>query len=237
MMVSKELVDIAENLWMWCPKRNIHITAQHLPGVQNQIADVESRTMMDRSDWRLNPFFFQEDCQPLWSIEVDLFAPCLTTQCQAVGSQIHMQTQQMHLQDWSQIQGYANPPWCMIGRVLSLIPGPSTAGTYYSSGASVEDTTMVPTPSAVTHCTSSSDHSRSDNVVSGHSESSPPASRVAYLRERYRDQELSEEATSLVLKSWRTKTNRSYDSLFREWHSWCHTRGSNPFSGPIRGSA
>ena len=40
--------------------------------------------------------------------------------------------------------------------------------------------------------------------------------------------------TSLMLKSWRTKTNRSYDSLFRKWHSWRHTRGSNPFSGPIR---
>ena len=57
---------------------------------------------------------------------------------------------------------------------------------------------------------------------------------MAYLRERYRDQELSEEATSLMLKSWRTKTNRSYDSLFRKWHSWCHTRSSNPFYGPIR---
>ena len=57
--VPKELVDLAKNLWMWCLKRNIHITAQHLPGVQNQIADAESRTMIDRSDWRLNPVLFR----------------------------------------------------------------------------------------------------------------------------------------------------------------------------------
>ena len=40
--------------------------------------------------------------------------------------------------------------------------------------------------------------------------------------------------TSLVLKSWRTKTNKSYDSLFGKWHSWCCARGSDPFSGPIK---
>ena len=109
------------------------------------------------------------------------------------------------------------------------IPGPSTAGVHCSRGTSVEDTTMVPTSSAHAHCTSLSDQTQTDNVESGPSESIPPASRVAYLRERYRDQELSEEATSLMFKSWRTKTNRSYDSLFRKWHC---SRDSNPFSSP-----
>ena len=47
--VSKELVDLAKSLWMWCLERNIHITAQHQPGVQNVIADAESRTMIDHT--------------------------------------------------------------------------------------------------------------------------------------------------------------------------------------------
>jgi hypothetical protein len=49
--ISKELVDLAKSLWMWCLERNIHIIAQHLPGVQNVVADAESRTMINRSDW------------------------------------------------------------------------------------------------------------------------------------------------------------------------------------------
>ena len=81
--VSKELVDLAKNLWMWCLKRNIHITAQHLPGVQNQIADAESQTMMDQSDWRLNPVLFRRIVSHFGLIEVDLCASRLTTQCQA----------------------------------------------------------------------------------------------------------------------------------------------------------
>ena len=56
---------------------------------------------------------------------------------------------------------------------------------------------------------------------------------MEHLRERYRDQELSEEATSLMLKSWREKTNKSYDSLFGRWHTWCREREADPFSGPI----
>lgn len=37
----------------------------------------------------------------------------------------------------------------------------------------------------------------------------------------------------VVLKSWRTKTNKSYNSLFGCWNSWCSERGSNPFLGPV----
>ena len=52
-------------------------------------------------------------------------------------------------------------------------------------------------------------------------------------RDTCRDKELSEEATSLFLKSRRLKTNKSYDSLFDKWHSWCNRRYSDPFSGPV----
>ena len=36
-----------------------------------------------------------------------------------------------------------------------------------------------------------------------------------------------------MLNSWRSKTNKSYDSLFSKWNSWCTARGSDPISGPI----
>ena len=112
----------------------------------------------------------------------------------------------------------------------------STDGTdpHYSSGTSLEDAAMVPPVTANVNCSSTSDQSRSDNAEQRPGGPRSSASRVAYLRERYRDQELSEEAASLMLKSWRTKTNKSYDSLFGKWHSWCCSRGSDPFSGPIK---
>lgn len=61
--------------------------------------------------------------------------------------------------------------------------------------------------------------------------------QLAYLRKRCRAQDLSERATDLVLKSWRTKTNKSYDSLFGRWNRWCDEWGEDPISGPMSGIA
>ena len=56
---------------------------------------------------------------------------------------------------------------------------------------------------------------------------------MEHLRERLDEQGLSSQATDLILNSWRTKTNKSYDSLFGRWNRWCTERGSDPFSGPV----
>ena len=56
---------------------------------------------------------------------------------------------------------------------------------------------------------------------------------MEHLREKLRDQQLSTQAAELILKSWRIKTNKSYDSLFGRWHCWCTEWGSDPFSGPV----
>ena len=82
-------------------------------------------------------------------------------------------------------------------------------------------------PSPVDNTESEDAHERRSN------DSTSSASRMAHLRDKFRSQNLSEEATALILISWRTKTNQSYDSLFAKWHSWCAQRSFNPFSGPI----
>ena len=104
-----------------------------------------------------------------------------------------------------------------------------TGSQHYFSRSSVEEATVV-SPSASnagrfsTLSSSSSGHDRSSGV---------PAGRMEHLRKKLRDQQLSVQATKLILKSWRTKTNKSYDSLFGRWHHWCTERGSDPFSGSV----
>ena len=63
---------LARSLWMWCLERNIHITAQYLPGIQNAIADAESWTIVDWFDWKLNPNLHQRINHLFGPIEVDL---------------------------------------------------------------------------------------------------------------------------------------------------------------------
>ena len=56
---------------------------------------------------------------------------------------------------------------------------------------------------------------------------------MTYLRKKFSDSSLSEEASRLLLASWRTKANQSYDSHFRKWLSWSLERSFNPVSGPV----
>lgn len=122
--VSKELLRLARALWMWCLKRNIHLTAQHLPGRENIVADQESRLMIDKSDWKLSERIFQKINYQFGPLEVDLFASRLSAQLPTFFSwrpDPLAQATDAFLQEWGKSKGFANPPWCLIGRTLAQI--------------------------------------------------------------------------------------------------------------------
>ena len=105
-------------------KRGIFLTAQHLPGEENIRADTESRVMRDRSDWMLNPSIFQQILRRFRGLEIDLFASRLSSQLQRFFSwrpDLSAVATDAFLQDWKELRAYANPPWNLIGRVLSKV--------------------------------------------------------------------------------------------------------------------
>ena len=100
-----------------------------------------------------------------------------------------------------------------------------TGSPDYPSGSSVEGSTLVPSPFESIVGVPSTDPlaSRPDSEPfrTGAAGTDAPTSPVAYLRETFNDSNLSEEASSQLLASWRSKSSQSYDSHFRKWHSWC----------------
>ena len=120
--ISPELTYLAKQLWLWCMERDISLSADHLPGIWNAVADEESRTMRDRTDWKLNPHTFNRINQILGPLEIDLFATRLTHQLPQFVSwkpdPLAMMTDAFAM-DWSKRKAYANPPWNLIGRVLA----------------------------------------------------------------------------------------------------------------------
>ena len=103
---------------------NIALEAQYLPGVMNSIADRESRTWLDRSEWKLCPQIFQRINAQLGPLLTDLFASRLSNQLPIFVSwkpdPLALVTDAFSLV-WSDLPQkiYANPPWGLIGRVLS----------------------------------------------------------------------------------------------------------------------
>jgi len=53
---------------------------------------------------------------------------------------------------------------------------------------------------------------------------------MAYLRGYCQIEKLSEEASALLMASWRDKSNKSYNSLLERW---CSAQDRNPISGPV----
>ena len=54
--ISRLVIDI----WEWCITHTIWLTASHIPGINNTVADHESRKTRRETEWSLNPIVFQK---------------------------------------------------------------------------------------------------------------------------------------------------------------------------------
>ena len=115
------LLALTLELWQWCLERNIMISAQHVSGKLNTIADLESRVFNDSSEWKIAPQIispFLKGC------EIDLFASRLSAQLPQYVSwrpdpeAVHADALTM---DWAPFKGYAFPPFNLIPAVLNKV--------------------------------------------------------------------------------------------------------------------
>lgn len=106
------LLDLAQDLWMYCLFNQISLLAEHLPGTANQVADWCSRHWKDTSLWKLHPGVFRK-LQSLWGFfSIDLFASRLDTKLQRYYSwrpDSEVLVMDAFLHDWSTEQGCAFP--------------------------------------------------------------------------------------------------------------------------------
>jgi len=65
---SQRLDDLASTMWHWAWSKDNHLSAVHIPGVSNTLADTLSRRFQDRLEWKLDPRLFQRLCGELLRI-------------------------------------------------------------------------------------------------------------------------------------------------------------------------
>jgi len=166
-------------------------------------------------------------------LEIDLFASRLTYQIPHFFSwrpDSLVKAVNTFQQDWSSLKGLANPPWCLISRVLSQVhrqqaqivliaPRPELV-----SGTSGD--VMGLSQAGCSNSRSNSEAIRLPDEVD------PSTSCLVCLWERFSNNRPSEEANKLLLQSWKAKSAQFYDSHFRKWTGWCAERGRNPVFGP-----
>ena len=139
------------------------------------------------------------------------------------------------MQDWTGLKAFANPLWGWIGRVFAnsegACPEDSSGGSSLSHSSVVSHSAgPVDRLSTVDITAGEPNAGNSGRISPGHS---APPSRVAYLKQKYCSANLSAGASSLLLASWRTKSSKSYDSMFQNWICWCAERNTDPISGHV----
>ena len=176
----------------------------------------------------------------LGPLSMDLFASRLSNQLPKFVSwkpdPLAMATNAFTL-TWSDLSQkvYANPPWNLIGRVLSKVCNQSIleliliapvwkAQAWYP--LLLQRLVRVPILFPM-----------SSEMVQSVSELPPrhltPTSRVGNIRKRCQRSHLSGTAADLVLSSWREKSSKSCESSFQKWASWCNEQDRDPICGPI----
>ena len=123
-MISEVLDKLSIEIWNWCQERNIFLTAQYVPGIENQAADFMSRHFSDSSEWKLKPEIFSRICSHFFIPDIDLFASRLNCQIQNFAS--WMFDPQASYTDaftlsWSDFTPYIFPPFSLIGKIIDKV--------------------------------------------------------------------------------------------------------------------
>ena len=121
---SGQLLEVTQQLWDYCLSKKIMLTAEHLPGHLNQVADTQSRIYEDSSNWQLMPEVFKQLDKRWGPFQIDWFADRLNAQVRKFVSwkpdpeawQVDAFTM-----PWQEELGYAFPPFCLIGRCLAKV--------------------------------------------------------------------------------------------------------------------
>ncbi len=119
------LSQLAIEMWKWCMERKIILSAHHVPGKENCIADFQSRVFMDRLEWKLHPQIFRRVCQKLsFQPTIDLFASRINHQVPryaawkpdpgAIITDAFSTT-------WTNELAFVFPPFCLLPHVLRKV--------------------------------------------------------------------------------------------------------------------
>ena len=120
-----QLMSLTANLWQWALNRKITLSAEHLPGSMNTIADHESR-ISDNTDgeWMLKRHLFNALCETFGHPEIDFFASRLNKQIECYVSwrpdpgAIAIDA---FVQNWSDKYAYIFPPFRVIAPALQRL--------------------------------------------------------------------------------------------------------------------
>ena len=123
---------ITKQIWGWAEKKDIHITAAHIPGHKNINADRESKELPYDLEWMLCPKILHKALKILkFSTEADMFASTIYYQVHTYFS--YKENPKAKAVDsftvsWHSLKFYAFPTFSIISRTSKKIKAEEAEG-------------------------------------------------------------------------------------------------------------
>ena len=229
----KILVDLTKTLFDYALSKQITVTAEHMAGVLNVEANQESRVYKDWINWRLNPQIFRSLSRVWGPFEIDLFGDRLNCQMDRFISwkpDPAAEAVDAFQVSWRYLEGYAFPPFSMIGRCLAKVAQDQAtlvmlAPTWNTEHGDSESDSVASTAGYV--------ELDADGEASSGGERVPRTSGMEHFRKRAAATCLSKNAASLVIGAWRGGTQSAYNSSWTKWVGWCGQRQIDLFDAIV----
>jgi len=125
--------EIAKKIWLWALQNRVILSAEHLPGSVNVLADKASRVFDDNTEWSLVPCVFDNIRESLGPFSIDLFASRLNCKHSIYASwkpDPSAAFVDAFSRNWTKYSDfYAFPPFSVILRCLRKIDLENAQGT------------------------------------------------------------------------------------------------------------
>ncbi|XP_057299263.1 uncharacterized protein LOC130629901 [Hydractinia symbiolongicarpus] len=203
---------LAVEIWEFARTCDVWLSACHIPGVLNTIADYKSRQFQDNIAWSLNVKQFNIISDIFWKFDIDLFASRLNAKCEdyfSLRPDPDAKAVNAFAQTWSNLNFYAFPPFNLIGKVLAKINIDQATGILVIIVSTGNKRTTSSTP----------------NLVAAH---------AACLRESLQGKELPSDTVDIIAASWREGTQKQYSGPIRRWIQYCTGRSIDPYHPNVK---
>ena len=230
---TSELDSLAREIWFWCLDRYIHLSAAHVPGIDNHEADEESRADNDDTEWLLREEVFKSIHVIHPEMSVDLFASRLNHKLikyvarrpdpNAIAIDAFTMT-------WTNELFFIFPPFSLLPRILQKVEEDKAAAILIAP--------LWPTqswwPSLLRLVMGQYNRLSKDTLSATQTReaTSPKEDEpwvFSHIRKALKDKGVPRQARDIILKSWRVSTKRQYNSYISKWFTFC-----NPEINPIR---
>ena len=219
-------------------QRQITLSASHLPGLDNPVADRESREVQTSAEWKLHEDIFKQISTLLGPLRVDFFATSAGPLCE-------LETRPRGDGDQCISSQLGRPRRLCLSPLFTdrQVPPEGEDGTEHNcpGGSPVAEPDMVPNASGINGgvpTTSARPEGHTERLYEPTAPIGAPqqakVSRLESLWQQHAATGVSKETSELLLAGWSKGTNTAYQSGWKRWSGWCQRREVDPISSGVQ---